>query len=64
MSEEENFIGVNVSPTEYEAWPRDERHKYQTEPEKANARWIEKKCANCVPHGLWSSLVKSLRMVD
>jgi len=41
-SSEETFIGENVSPAEYEAWSRDERLKYQTEPEKANARWIEK----------------------
>jgi len=63
MSEHEVFIGANVSPAKYEAWSRDERLKYQTAPEKANARWIEKKCENCVPYGLWSSIVKSLLMV-
>jgi len=40
---EETFTGTNVSPTEYEAWSREERLKYQTEPEKTNARWIERK---------------------
>jgi hypothetical protein len=42
-SSEEMFIGANVSPAEYEAWSRDERLKYQTDPEKVNARWIEEK---------------------
>jgi hypothetical protein len=42
-TQEETFIGANVSVAQYEAWSRDERLKYQTDPEKINARWIEKK---------------------
>ncbi|MCI0692729.1 hypothetical protein L0337_12095 [candidate division KSB1 bacterium] len=42
-TQEEPFIGTNVSVAQYEAWSRDERLKYQTDPEKINARWIEKK---------------------
>lgn len=37
------FVGENVSVSQYEAWSRDERLRYQTEPEKANARWIGEK---------------------
>ncbi len=42
-TQEKPFIGANVSVTQYETWSRDERLKYQTDPEKINAPWIEKK---------------------
>jgi hypothetical protein len=40
---EERFVGANVNVAQYKAWSRDVRLKYQTEPEKVNKHWIEKK---------------------
>jgi hypothetical protein len=52
---EETFIGANVSVAKYEAWSRDERLKYQTEPEKVNARWIERKMREL--HAKWIMVI-------
>jgi hypothetical protein len=43
LTEDEKFIGTNVSIEEYEAWSDDDRLRYQTEPEQENAAWIQKK---------------------
>jgi hypothetical protein len=43
LAQNEKFIGANVSVEQYEAWSDDDRMRYQTEPEQANAAWIQKR---------------------
>jgi hypothetical protein len=57
-TQETPFIGTNVSVAQYEAWSRDERLKYQTDPEKINARWIEKKLQEL--NAAWIIVIDSL----
>jgi hypothetical protein len=42
-TQDEKFIGANVSVEQYETWEDDDRLRYQTESEQSNAAWIRKK---------------------
>lgn len=46
ISSEEAFISSNITPEEYEALPRPDRRRYQSEAEKRNHRWIERQFRN------------------
>ncbi|MDZ7290951.1 MAG: hypothetical protein ONB44_12240 [candidate division KSB1 bacterium] len=54
-TQEEPFIGTNVSVAQYEAWSRHKRLEYQTEPEKVNSRWIERKLQEL--HAAWIMVI-------
>lgn len=46
ISSEEAFISSNITPEEYEALPRPDRRRYQSEAEKRNHGWIERQFRN------------------